>query len=146
VSDEIVRVHAAGAPDPLGPYPHALIAGGIVLCSGQGARDPATGEVAGLERDGEGRVTGHDIRVQTEACLANLRRVLDAAGSGFERLLEVNVYLRDMGDFAGMNEVYAQHFPDGGPVRTTIGVAGLPGENFIEIRAVALGPSSEEER
>ena len=138
-----MRVHAAGAPDPLGPYPHALIARGLVHCSGQGARDPASGEVAGLVRDEQGRVTGHDIRVQTAACLANLRRVLDAAGSGFERLVELNVYLCEMDDFAAMNEVYAAHFPDGGPVRTTIGVAGLPGGNFIEIRAVALGPDSE---
>jgi len=143
VDDRIRRVHARGAPAPLGAYPHATVARGLVHCSGQGSRDPATGEVAGLVRDASGAVVGCDMAVAAEACLANLRRVLEAAGSGVDRLVEVNVYLRDMGDFAAMNEVYGRWFGASGPARTTIGVADLPGGNFIEIRAVALAPDED---
>jgi enamine deaminase RidA (YjgF/YER057c/UK114 family) len=83
------------------------------------------------------------MRVAAEACLRNVQRVVEAAGSSLEQLVELNVYLRDMADFEAMNEVYGRWFPEGGPARTTIGVAGLPGGNFIEIRAVALAPGEE---
>ena len=126
------------APDPVGPYAHAVRAAGLVFCSGQGARDPSTGKEAGVTTDGDGRVRAHDIRVQTEAALRNIAGVLDAAGTSWDRLVELTVYLKDMGDFAAMNEVYARRFPHGGPARTTIGVADLPADNFVEIRAVAL--------
>jgi reactive intermediate/imine deaminase len=143
VPGSIRRVRADGAPAPLGAYPHATVARGLVHCSGQGSRDPATGEVAGLARDASGDVVGHDIRVGAEACLQNVRRVVEAAGSGLDRLVELNVYLCDMADFDGLNEVYARWFPEGGPARTTLGVAALPGGNFIEIRAVALAPDED---
>lgn len=129
------RVHAEASPKPLAAYPHAVVANGFVFCSGQGARDPETG-----------RVAGGDIRVQTAACLANVRGVLESAGSSFDRLVELQVYLCDMADFAAMNEVYDEHFGEGGPARTTIGVAALPAGNRIEIRAVALAPAHDERR
>jgi len=134
----VERISSDGAPSPLGAYTHAVRAAGLVICSGQGARDPATGREAGLELDAGGNVVRYDIRVQTEAALANIRRVLEAAGTSWERLVELNVYLCDMGDFDAMNDVYSRAFPAGGPARTTIGVASLPGKNFVEIRAVAL--------
>ena len=132
------RIVSPDAPDPLGPYAHAVRAAGLVFCSGQGARDPATGREAGITLDEQGQVTAYDIRVQTEAALRNLAGVLDSAGVGWERLIELTVYLKDMDDFAAMNEVYAQHFPRGGPARTTVGVADLPADNFVEIRAIGL--------
>jgi 2-aminomuconate deaminase len=132
------RVVSPDAPDPLGAYAHAVRAAGLVFCSGQGARDPATGREAGIAHDGEGTVTGYDIRVQTEAAMRNLERVLLAAGTSWDRLVELTVYLKDMDDFGAMNEVYASHFPHGGPARTTVGVDDLPAENFVEIRAIAL--------
>lgn len=138
VSEEPVRIQSDGAPAPLGTYAHAVRAGGFVFCSGQGARDPETGREAGVELDAAGAVVRYDIEVQTRAALRNLRGVLEAAGTSWERLVEVNVFLKDMNDFAAMNDVYAHEFPDGGPARTTIGVADLPGDNFVEIRAVAL--------
>jgi reactive intermediate/imine deaminase len=141
----IRRVHSEAAPAPVGAYPHAVVANGFVFCSGQGARDPETRELAGLVRDDEGRVVDHDIRVQTEACLANLRRVLETAGSSFDELVELQVFMRDLADFPAMNEVYGRHFPEHGPARTTIGVADLPMGNHIEIRAVALASALDEE-
>ncbi len=132
------RIVSPEAPDPLGPYAHAVRAAGLIFCSGQGARDPATGREAGVTTDEHGQVTSYDIRVQTEAALRNLAGVLASAETDWERLIELTVYLKDMGDFAAMNEVYARHFPLGGPARTTVGVADLPADNFVEIRAIAL--------
>ena len=137
-AEEPVRIHSDGAPSPLGAYAHAVRAGGFVFCAGQGARDPETGREAGVVLDAAGEVVEYDIAVQTRAALRNLRGVLEAAGTNWERLVEVNVFLKDMDDFAAMNDVYAREFPNGGPARTTIGVADLPGDNFVEIRAVAL--------
>jgi reactive intermediate/imine deaminase len=131
------RIVSPDAPSPLGPYAHAVRAAGLVFCSGQGARDPATGKVAGVELVEAGRVVRYDLRLLTEAALANLRGVLEAAGTSWDRLVELNVFLKDMSDFAAMNEVYGKAFPAGGPARTTVGVADLPGDNFVEIRAIA---------
>lgn len=132
------RVVSPDAPNPLGPYAHAVRAAGLIFCSGQGARDAATGREAGITTDDSGHVTAYDVRVQTEAALRNIAGVLDAADTSWERLVELTVYLKDMDDFTAMNEVYARHFPQGGPARTTVGVADLPADNFVEIRAVAL--------
>jgi reactive intermediate/imine deaminase len=132
------RISATGAPAPLGPYAHAVRAAGFVFCSGQGARDPQTDREAGVTLDEHGRVTAYDIRVQTEAALRNVAGVLEAAGTSWERLVDLTVYLKDIDDFEAMNEVYARHFPKGGPARTTVGAADLPADNFVEIRAIAL--------
>ena len=93
--------------------------------------------ISGLTLDEHG-VLSYDIRVQTAASLRNLATVLDAAGTSWDQLVELTVYLKDMDDFTVMNEVYTEHFPGGGPARTTIGVVDLPADNFVEIRAVAL--------
>ena len=143
VEERIRRVHARAAPAPLGAYPHATVADGLVRCSGQGSRDPVTGRLVGVEQDAAGTVTGYDMAVAAEACLANVRRVLEAAGSSLASLVELNVYLLDMDDFEAMNEVYARWFPDGGPARTTVAVAGLPAGNVIEVRALALAPDDD---
>ena len=135
---DIERIETGAAPTPLGPYAHAVRAGGFVFCSGQGAREPGADAEAGLTRDADGRITAHDTAVQTRVALANVKLVLEAAGTSWDRLVELNVYLREMDDFDTMNAVYREHFPSGGPARTTIGVADLPGDNWVEIRAVAL--------
>jgi len=132
------RVISPDAPDPLGSYAHAVRAVGLVFCSGQGARNPATGREAGITHDDDGNVTAYDIRVETEAAMRNLEGVLKAAGTSWDRLVELTVYLKEMDDFEAMNEVYASRFPEGGPARTTVGVRDLPAENFVEIQAIAL--------
>ena len=120
-------VKSAGAPAAIGPYSQAIVAGGLVHCSGQIALDPRTGEL----------VAG-DVRAQTERAMENLKAVLAAAGSGFERALKCNVYLTSMADFAAMNEVYARYFPSGGPARATVAVAMLPRNALVEIDCLAL--------
>lgn len=132
------RIMSTDAPQPLGAYAHAVRAAGLVFCSGQRARDPRTGREAGIVTDDSGAVTGYDIGVQTEAALHNIAEVLHGADIDWSRLIELTIYLKNMDDFEAMNRVYARHFPTGGPARTTVGVADLPADNFVEIRAIAL--------
>ncbi len=115
------------APRAIGPYSQATIANGLVFVAGQIAFDPATMEV----------VSG-GIREQTERVLANLRAILEAAGSGLPRVVRTTVYLVDMADFAGMNEVYAQAFGDHRPARSTVAVSALPRGVRVEIDAIAV--------
>lgn len=132
------------APSPLGSYSHAVWAGDLLFVSGQGARNAQTGKEAGVTLDEKGAVTAYDIKVQTRAVLENLKVVLEAAGCGLHDLVDVSVFLKDMGDFAQYNQVYAQYFSfENPPARTTVAVAALPGKNFIEIKAIAYKKRSE---
>lgn len=125
-----VPVRTSAAPAAIGPYSQAVVAGGLVHCSGQIAIDPRTGEVEGA-----------DVGAQTERCLANLRGVLEAAGSDLGRVVKCNVYLADMGDFAAMNEVYGRFFEGAAPpARACVEVARLPRDVRVEIDCVALAP------
>ncbi|NOY44086.1 MAG: RidA family protein [Deltaproteobacteria bacterium] len=116
-----------GAPKAIGPYSQAVVAGGFVFCSGQIPLDPITGEMV------EG-----DVATQTRRVLENLKAVLEAAGSGLDRVVKTTVFLADMGDFAAMNQVYAGFFGDVPPARAAVEVAALPKGARVEIEAVAL--------
>jgi len=115
------------APKAIGPYSPAIRAAGMVFVSGQVAIDPATGNL----------VAG-DIRAQTEQVMKNLRAILQAAGSGFEQAMRSTVYLKSMGDFAAMNEVYGKHFDATPPARSTVEVSRLPKDALVEIDVIAL--------
>ena len=115
-----------GAPGAIGPYSQAVAVDGWVFCSGQIPIDPATGELI------EG-----DIGTQTDLVLKNLTAVLEAAGASLSRVVKTTVFLADMGDFAGMNEVYARHFGDHKPARAAVAVRTLPKNVTVEIEAVA---------
>ena len=123
----VVRTEEAPAPFQGAPYSQAITAGGLVFVSGQLALRPDHAEIV-----------GDTIQEQTEQVLANLRAILEAAGSGLDRLVKTTVYLLDLGDFAGMNEVYARHVGDRPPARSTVEVAKLPSGALVEIEAVAL--------
>lgn len=127
------------APAPLGSYSHAMRAGNLLFLSGQGCRDPLSGIEAGITLDESGKVKSYDIEAQTHGCIANMQRVLKAAGLSLADLVDVAVFLADMEDFSAYNRVYAQYFnfPEP-PARTTIQAAALPGRNFIEIKAIAM--------
>ena len=125
------------APPAIGAYAHAVEAGGFLFVSGQGARDVATGREVGVECDADGRVLRYDVAAQTAQVLENLRTVLAEAGADFSDLVDVTVFLRNMEDFPTYNEVYARHFTEHAPARTTVGVADLPGRNAIEVKATA---------
>jgi len=116
------------APQAIGPYSQAIKAGGFVFSSGQIAIDPATGNV----------IHG-DVAAQTERVMKNLEAVLVAAGSGMHRVVKTTVFLKSMGDFATMNEVYGKHFGNHRPARSTVEVARLPKDVLVEIDVVAEG-------
>lgn len=122
-------ISTTGAPGAIGPYSQAVVAGGIVHCSGQIALDPQSGALVG-----EG-----DVVAQAERVLTNLSAVLEAAGSGPEQVLKCNVYLKDMGDFAAVNEVYGRTFSgEEPPARACVEVSRLPKDVLVEIDCVAL--------
>jgi 2-iminobutanoate/2-iminopropanoate deaminase len=127
-SKDVVRTKAAPAPFQGAPYSQAIRAGGLVFVSGQLALRP-----------GHAEIVGETIQEQTEQVFANLRAILEEAGSGLDRLVKTTVYLADLGDFAGMNEVYAQHVGDQPPARATIEVSALPSGARVEIEAIATG-------
>ena len=124
---EAVRTEAAPAPFQGAPYSQAIRANGLVFVSGQLALRPDHAEIV-----------GEGIAEQTEQVFANLRAILEEAGSGLDRLVKTTVYLTDLGDFAGMNEVYARHVGETPPARATIEVSALPSGAKVEIEAIAL--------
>jgi 2-iminobutanoate/2-iminopropanoate deaminase len=127
VTKDVVRTEAAPAPFQGAPYSQAIAAGGFVFVSGQ----------LGL-RPGEPELVPGGIAAQTEQVFANLRAILEAAGSSLERLVKTTVFLQSLDDFAAMNEVYAKHVGDRPPARSTVEVAKLPSGALVEIEAVAL--------
>ena len=123
---DVVRTEAAPAPFQGAPYSQAIRAGELVFVSGQLALRP-----------GEKELAGSSIEEQTGQVFANLRAILEEAGSGLDRLVKTTVFLADLGDFAAMNEVYARHVGDRPPARSTVEVAALPSGALVEIEAVA---------
>jgi 2-iminobutanoate/2-iminopropanoate deaminase len=121
------RIQTENAPAAIGPYSQAIKAGGFVFASGQIPIDPQTGQfVAG------------GIAEQTRQVLKNLGAVLEAAGSSLDLVVKTTVFLADMKEFSGMNEVYATFFSSPPPARATVAAAGLPRDARVEIEAVAL--------
>ncbi len=115
------------APKAIGPYSQAIRAAGLVFTSGQVAIDPATQQV----------VAG-DIAAQTDCVMKNLAGILKASGSSLDKVLRCTVFLKNMGDFAAMNEVYGRYFTQAPPARSTVEVARLPREVLVEIDVIAL--------
>lgn len=115
------------APKAIGPYSQAIIANGFAFLSGQVAFDPATSQII----DG-------DIAEQTARVIENLKAVLEASGSSLGQVVKTSVFLKDMNDFAKMNEVYARYFSDTSPARSTVEVARLPRDVRVEIDCIAL--------
>ena len=120
-------VSTSGAPKAIGPYSQAIRANGLVFCSGQIALDPASNQL----------IQG-DVVAQTERVLKNLAAVLQQAGSSLDKAVKTTVFLKSMGDFAAMNEVYAKFFTSTPPARSTVQAAGLPRDVLVEIDVIAL--------
>jgi 2-iminobutanoate/2-iminopropanoate deaminase len=115
------------APQAIGPYSQAIKANGFVFTSGQIAIDPATQQV----------ITG-DVAAQTDRVLRNLSEILEAAGSGLGKVIRCTVFLKNMNDFAAMNQVYGKYFSSAPPARATVEVARLPKDTLVEIDVIAL--------
>ena len=122
-------VRAADLPAPVGPYSPGMGFERLIFVSGQGGTDPATGKIAG------------NVEQQSEHCLKNVQTILETGCSGLQHVLRCGVFLMDMGEFNKMNAVYARMFGDHRPARTTVQVAGLPGDGLrVEIDAIAYLP------
>jgi 2-iminobutanoate/2-iminopropanoate deaminase len=119
-------ISTANAPAAIGPYSQAVVSHGFAFLSGQIPLDPATGQVI----DG-------DIAQQTERVLDNLKAVLEGCGASLDKVVKTTVYLKDMGEFARMNEVYARYFPENPPARATVEAARLPRDVRVEIDCIA---------
>ena len=115
------------APQAIGPYSQAIRAQGLIFTSGQIAIDPATAQI----------IAG-DVSAQTDRVLKNLAAILQASGSSLEKVLRCTVFLKNMGDFAAMNEVYGRYFKQSLPARSTVEVARLPKDATVEIDVIAL--------
>lgn len=124
-------VNAPGAPAAIGPYVHAVRASGLLFCSGQIALHPETGELVGAT-----------AAEQVGRCLENLQAVCAAAGASLADAVRVTVYLRDMADFAAVNEVYGSFFESDPPARVAIAAAGLPRDALVEVDAVVALPDA----
>jgi len=127
VTKEVVRTEAAPAPFQGAPYSQAIKANGFVFVSGQLSLRPADKELS-----------AGDIGSQTEQVFANLRAILEAAGTSLDNLVKTTVFLQHLDDFAGMNEVYSKHVGERPPARSTVEVAKLPSGALVEIEAIAL--------
>jgi 2-iminobutanoate/2-iminopropanoate deaminase len=113
-------------PKPIGPYSQAVKSNGFLFASGQVALDPRNNELI-----------GGDIRQQTERAMENIKAVVEAAGSNLHHVVKTTVFLKDMNDFAAMNEVYGKYFTAAPPARSTVQVARLPKDALVEIEAIA---------
>ena len=122
-------IRTSAAPEPVGPYEQAVQAGGMLFCSGQIALDPASGVLVGQG----------DVEAETRQVLSNLQAVLEAAGTGADRVVRTTVFLADLADFPRVNAIYAEFFPGRcAPSRACVQVAALPKGARVEIDAIAL--------
>lgn len=141
-------VRSNRAAEPVGPYPHARRAGGLLFLSGVGPRRRGSRVIPGLVLDADGREVSHDIEAEMRSCFDNVKSILEECGATWDDIIDVTVFLTAMkADWAVYNRVYGEFFPPGPsqPCRTTVEIAGLPqggdGPIHFEIKVVAKAPA-----
>ncbi len=132
------RSMSGKAPEPVGLYPHARKVGDFLFLSGVGPREKGTQKIPGVELDGEGNILSYDIEAQCHSVFRNIRYILEDAGSSWDRIVDVTVFLTNMKeDFKPYNKIYADYFRDNQPCRTTVEVSSLPTPIAIELKVIA---------
>lgn len=132
------KVHSGKAPEPVGLYPHARKVGNLLFLSGVGPRERGTKKIPGVELDDDGNILSYDIEAQCHSVFQNVRYVLEDAGSSWDKIVDVTVFLTNMkDDFKAYNKVYADYFKDNLPCRTTVEVLSLPTPIGIELKVIA---------
>lgn len=131
-------ISSSKAPEPVGLYPHARRVGNLLFLSGVGPRERGTKKIPGVELDSTGTIVSYDIETQCRSVFANVRAILEEAGSSWENLVDVTVFLTNMkDDFATYNRLYAEYFKDNLPCRTTVEINCLPTPIAIELKCIA---------
>ncbi len=132
------RIDSSKAPEPVGAYPHARRVGNLLFLSGVGPRERGTKKIPGVDLDENGNIVSYDIETQCNAVFQNVKYILEAAGSSWEQMVDVQVFLTNMkDDFATYNRVYAEWFKDNQPCRTTVEINCLPTPIAIELKVIA---------
>lgn len=131
--------NSSKAPEPVGLYPHARRVGNLLFLSGVGPRERGSKKIPGVELDDEGNIVSYDIAVQCRSVFQNVRYILEEAGSSWDKLVDVTVFLTSMkDDFPIYNELYAEYFRENQPCRTTIEINKLPTPIAIELKCIAV--------
>ncbi len=132
------KIVSNSAPEPVGLYPHARRVGNLLFLSGVGPRKRGSQDIPGVKQDTKGNVLSYDIEAQCRSVFENVRLILEDAGSSWDRLVDVTVFLTNMRrDFAIYNRIYAEYFKDNQPCRTTVEVTALPTLIAIELKCIA---------
>lgn len=136
MKEEIVNTD--NAAKPLGAYPHARKAGGLLFLSGIGSRNPVDNMIPGLELDADGNIVKYDMEAECHQVISNVKAVVEAAGSSFDKIIDVTVFLTNMKkDFPVYNKIYAEYFTPVQACRTTVEVKSLPSPICIELKVIA---------
>jgi len=131
-------IESARAPEPVGLYPHARRVGDLLFLSGVGPRERGSSKIPGVELNNAGEIMSYDIEEQCRSVFRNVRYILEDAGSAWENIVDVTVFLTNMkDDFAAYNRLYAEYFADNRPCRTTVEVNALPTQIAIELKVIA---------
>lgn len=131
-------IDSAKAPEPVGLYPHARRVGNLLFLSGVGPRERGTKKIPGVELDEQGKITSYDIEAQCHSVFRNIKLILEAAGSSWDKIVDVTVFLTNMkDDFPVYNRIWAEYFKNNPPCRTTIEINKLPTPIAIELKVMA---------
>lgn len=132
------RINSSRAPEPVGAYPHARRVGNLLFLSGVGPRERGTKKIPGVELDADGRIVSYSIEEQCHSVFRNIRYILEEAGSSWDNIVDVTVFLTNMkDDFPIYNKLYAEYFKDNQPCRTTLEINCLPTPIAIELKVIA---------
>lgn len=132
------HLNSPRAPQPVGLYPHAVRTGGLLFLSGVGPRERGSNKIPGVELNGAGEIVSYDIETQCRSVFQNVRYILEDAGSSWNNIVDVTVFLTNMkADFATYNRIYAEYFADNQPCRTTVEISSLPTPIAIELKVIA---------
>ncbi len=132
------KLYSSKAPEPVGLYPHARRVGDLLFLSGVGPRERGEKEIPGVTLDDSGEIISYDIEIQCRSVFQNVRYILEDAGSSWEKIVDVTVFLTNMkADFPAYNKIYAEFFKDNLPCRTTVEINKLPTPIAIELKVIA---------
>ena len=132
------KIESQNAPEPVGSYPHARKVGNLLFLSGVGPRERDEKEIPGVELDENGKITSYDIEIQCRSVFNNVKIILEDAGSSWNKLVDVTVFLTNMkDDFKKYNQLYDEYFKENQPCRTTVEITSLPTPIAIELKCIA---------